>query len=116
MTRTRIVTLTGLLLALVLAGVVSYYASASPDGLDRVATDKGFDKGEKAHPLEESPVSGYSLRGVDDERVSGGLAGVAGVGVTFLAGGALALVLRRRNQDREGDGVHSDPGAAGGSG
>ena len=116
MTKTSIVVVTGLLLALVLAGVGSYYASGSPDGLNRVAIEEGFDKGERPHPLNESPLSGYSLRGVDDERVSGGLAGIAGVGVTFLVGGALAWVLRRRDHDRRSAGLPTDREAAGGPG
>lgn len=113
---TKVVVLAGLFMALVLAGVVSYYASASPDGLNRVAIDKGFDQGEKAHPLNNSPLSGYSLRGVDNERVSGGLAGVAGVGVTFLAGATLALVLRRRKADPTSARRGADEGADGGTG
>lgn len=95
--RTRAVVLIGLLVALVLAGGVSYYASRSPDGLNKVAVDKGFDKGEKKHALDDSPLSGYGTKGVDNDRLSGGLAGVAGVGLTFLIGGGLVLVVRRRN-------------------
>ena len=116
MTKTSIVVVTGLLLALVLAGVGSYYASGSPDGLNRVAIEEGFDEGEKPHPLNDSPLSGYSLRGVDDERVSGGLAGIAGVGVTFLAGGALVWILRRRDHDRGSAVRRTDREAAGGPG
>ncbi len=32
----------GLAVSLLLAGVVSYYASSSPDGLEKVAEDIGF--------------------------------------------------------------------------
>lgn len=97
--RTRIVVLAGLLVALFLAGGLSYYASSSPDGLNRVAIDEGFDKGEKDHALDDSPLSGYSLRGVDNERLSGGLAGILGVGLTFAVGSAIALAVRRRGAD-----------------
>ena len=113
---TKAVVLAGLVVALVLAGVVSFYASASPDGLNRVAIDKGFDAGEKPHALDHSPLSGYSLRGVDNERLSGGLAGIAGVGVTFLAAASLALVVRRRKADLTSVRKGPDDGAAGGSG
>lgn len=115
MTRTRIVVLTSLLVAMVLAGVVSHYASPAPDGLDRVAIDTGFDKSEKSHPLDDSPLSGYSVSGVDDERLSSGLAGVLGVAVTFLAVGALALALRRRDHDRAGAAPRADRDAGGGA-
>jgi hypothetical protein len=102
--RTQGVVLVGMLVALLLAGIVSYYASGSPDGLNRVAIDQGFDKGEKDHALDDSPVAGYALHGVDDERLSGGLAGVAGVGLTFLLGGGLALAVRRRSAGAAGGG------------
>jgi len=94
--RTKGFLLVGLLVALVLAGVASYYASNSPDGLNKVASDKGFDKAATDHAAGDSPLAGYSTKGVDNERVSGGLAGVAGVGLTFLIAGAVVLVVRRR--------------------
>jgi PDGLE domain len=89
--------LVGLLVALLLAGVASYYASNSPDGLNKVAADKGFDAGAKGHTADGSPLAGYSTKGVDDGRLSGGLAGVAGVGITFLIAGAVVLAVRRRD-------------------
>ncbi|CAA9235774.1 MAG: hypothetical protein AVDCRST_MAG41-1186 [uncultured Corynebacteriales bacterium] len=95
MTRTRGLLLGGLLLALLLAGVVSQFASGSPDGLEKVAEDKGFIATATDSDLADSPVADYAVRGVDDERVSGGLAGVLGVLATFAIGGALFLVVRR---------------------
>ncbi|WP_210156205.1 energy-coupling factor ABC transporter permease [Microbispora oryzae] len=89
----------GGLVALLLAGVVSFYASSAPDGLNKVAQDKGFNANEKAQPLENGPLAGYSVKGVSDERLSGGLAGVAGVGLTVLAGGGVFYVVRRRRRD-----------------
>jgi len=112
---TKAVVLAGVVVAMVLAGVVSFYASASPDGLNRVAIDKGFDAGEKPHDLDNSPLSGYSVRGVDNERLSGGLAGIAGVGMTFLAAAAVALIVRRRRADSASGRTGPDDGAPGGS-
>jgi hypothetical protein len=89
--------LVGLVVALFLAGIVSYYASNSPDGLNRVAIDKGFDKSQQSHASEGSPLAGYSTKGVDNERLSGGIAGVAGVAITLLIGSGLAHAVRRRN-------------------
>lgn len=94
--RTRGVVLVGMVVTLLLAGFGSYFASSSPDGLVRVATDKGLDKGERAHVLGDSPLAGYSVQGVRDARLSGGLAGVAGVGLTFLLVGGIAWGVRRR--------------------
>ena len=34
--------LAGILISLAIAGVLSYYASSSPDGLEKVAEDEGF--------------------------------------------------------------------------
>ena len=88
-----------LLVALVLAGVVSFYASSSPDGLNRVAEDQGFAHTEETHPSADGPLAGYETKAVDGDRLSGGLAGVAGVLVVLVVAGGLALVLRRRRED-----------------
>ncbi|WP_067817869.1 PDGLE domain-containing protein [Actinomadura kijaniata] len=85
-----------LLVAVVVAGLLSFYASSHPDGLTKVAEDKGFISQEKEHTLKDSPLSDYGVRGVGDERLSGGLAGVIGVGLTLAVGGGLFWVLRRR--------------------
>jgi cobalt/nickel transport protein len=85
-----------LLVALVVAGVVSFYASGDPDGLTKVAEDKGFAAQEKEHALKGSPLGDYGVEGVEDERLSGGLAGVIGVGLTAAIGGGLFWTVRRR--------------------
>jgi hypothetical protein len=86
----------GVLVALLLAGVLSLYASGSPDGLEKVAADQGFGSAAQDHRLADSPFAGYGTEGVAGERLSGGLAGVVGVGATLLAGGGLFLLIRRR--------------------
>ena len=73
----------GLVVAAVLAGIVSGFASSSPDGLERVAEDQGFIDQAEDHDLAGSPVADYGVRGVDDARLSTGLAGLLGVTVTF---------------------------------
>ncbi|MDX6742906.1 PDGLE domain-containing protein [Actinocorallia sp. A-T 12471] len=98
----RIVAAVGLAVALVLAGFVSYYASGSPDGLEKVAADKGFDAGAKDHAGAEWPLADYGVSGVENARLSGGLSGVIGVGVVLLAGGGLFWVLRRRPERGDG--------------
>ncbi|WP_327717598.1 energy-coupling factor ABC transporter permease [Streptomyces sp. NBC_00490] len=96
----RGVWLAGLATSLVLAGVVSFYASADPDGLEKVAADKGIDAKAKEHAAADSPLADYGVKDVDDARLSGGLAGVIGVGVTVVAGsGIFWAVRRRRTQD-----------------
>ena len=99
--RTRVLVLAGLLLALLLAGGVSYYASASPDGLERVAEDRGFADSAAEHDLADSPVADYSVRGLDDARLSGGLAGILGVVATLAVGGVLFRVVSGRRRDAD---------------
>lgn len=96
MTRQRTFFAAALLLALVLAGVVSSFASSSPDGLEKVAEDKGFIDTAQDHDLAGSPLADYGVAGVDNDRLSGGLAGIIGVGATLAVGGGVFLVLRRR--------------------
>ena len=61
-----------LVVALVLAGVVSYYAASSPDGLNRVAEDKGFSSTQKDHATSDNPLAGYDTKGIGNDRLSGG--------------------------------------------
>ncbi|WP_326766037.1 energy-coupling factor ABC transporter permease [Streptomyces sp. NBC_01591] len=87
---------TGLVTALVLAGFVSYYASANPDGLEKVAADQGIDKKTEEHAAKDSPLADYGVKDVSNARISGGLAGVIGVGATIVVGSGVFYVVRRR--------------------
>jgi PDGLE domain len=109
MKQNRVFLLSGLALALLLAAVASYYASSAPDGLVKVATDQGISSQAKPHALDDdSPFSGYGTQGVQNGRLSGGLAGAAGVALTFVLGAGLFLVLRRRDTSAAGS-VDPDP-------
>lgn len=94
--RTRVFVLAALVVAVILAGGVSYWASDSPDGLNRVAIDHGFDASQTQHGTSESPLAGYGTAGVDDPLLSGAVAGVVGVAVTFALAGAITFTVRRR--------------------
>ncbi|BDD72717.1 energy-coupling factor ABC transporter permease [Streptomyces violaceoruber] len=95
----RKVWITGLVASLVLAGFVSFYASADPDGLEKVASDKGIDEKAKEHANADSPLADYGVEDITNARVSGGLAGVIGVGVTVVAGSAVFWAVRRRRSE-----------------
>ena len=95
---TRTLLVVGLLVALLLAGVVSLWASASPDGLNRVAGDLGFSGAEQTSGAQDGPLAGYEVAGVDG-RWSGGLAGVIGCAVVLASTSALML-LRKRSAPR----------------
>ncbi|MBT2366834.1 energy-coupling factor ABC transporter permease [Streptomyces sp. ISL-10] len=99
----RKVWLTGLVTAFVLAGFVSFYASASPDGLEKVAADKGIDKTVEEHAAAGSPLADYGIEEIADARLSGGLAGVIGVGATVVAGTGVFYAVRRRRADGDRD-------------
>ncbi|MFC8989041.1 energy-coupling factor ABC transporter permease [Streptomyces sp. NPDC057115] len=100
----------GLVTSLLLAGFVSFYASADPDGLEKVATDHGIDEKAEEHATADSPLADYGVRDVSDERLSGGLAGVIGVGVTVVAGTGVFWVLRRR-RGTDASPTNTDTGA-----
>jgi cobalt/nickel transport protein len=99
----------GLLVALLLAGVVSNLASADPDGLDSAllrgctvdaqgTITGGTCPAQRArdHELADGPLADYGVRGIDDPRLSTGLSGAIGVLVTFALGGGLFWLIRRR--------------------
>ncbi|GGZ24516.1 hypothetical protein GCM10010387_17370 [Streptomyces inusitatus] len=97
----RRVRLAGLAAALVLAGGVSFYASASPDGLEKVAADHGIDAKVRDHPAAGSPLADYGVADLTDPRLSVGLAGVIGVGATAALGiGLFHLTTRNRRRRR----------------
>jgi cobalt/nickel transport protein len=93
----------GLLLALLVAGVGSFYASGHPDGLAYVAEKTGFLHTAEESPTAGSPLADYSTSGVDNARLSGGIAGVAGSLVVLALAGGLFMLLRRRGDDADLD-------------
>ncbi|MFK4066067.1 energy-coupling factor ABC transporter permease [Streptomyces sp. NPDC029674] len=107
---TRPVWIAGIVASLVLAGFVSFYASADPDGLEKVAHDKGIDKKAEEHATADSPLADYGVEDITDSRLSGGLAGVIGVGVTVVAGtGVFWALRRRRTSDASPAAVPAEP-------
>lgn len=106
--KTKTLIVTGFLLAVLIAGVASFYASGHPDGLEYVAEETGFlDKAEDS-PTADSPFADYGTKGVDNERLSGGLAGLVGVGTVALLAGGLFWGIRRRSPESEADRVSVD--------
>ena len=101
MSTRRLVTV-GLVLSVLVAGVLSTYASRHPDGLQHVAAGLGFASSEQASATSGSPLAGYAVQGVSDPRLSGGLAGVVGVLVVALVMGGLVLLVQRRASRQRG--------------
>ncbi len=94
--KTRTLVVVGVLVALLIAGVASYYASSAPDGLNRVAEDQGFASTERENPTADGPLADYRAKGVENDRLSTLVAGVGGSLVVLVLFGGLTLVLRRR--------------------
>src|SRR3712207_332304 len=93
---TRVFMALALPLAVGLPVAVRPFASASPDGLEKVADEKRFlDEGRLAAIQEGSPIPDYAFPGVENERVATGLAGFAGTLLVFGVGYGVALVARR---------------------
>lgn len=101
--RTGVFVLAGITVALVLAGFVSYHASANPDGLVSTAQEVGFGKtAAEEHAVGDSTFAGYTTEGVANGRLSGAIAGVVGVLITLAAGSLLFVAVRRRNPSAGG--------------
>jgi cobalt/nickel transport protein len=90
----------GFAVSLFLAGGISYYASSHPDGFEKAAGEIGFLDTAKESPLKDSPLAEYGVAGVENERISGGLAGVIGVGATAAISFAIFYGLRRFNKSK----------------
>jgi cobalt/nickel transport protein len=90
----------GFAASLVFAGGVSFYASSHPDGFEKSAGEIGFLDTAKESPLKDSPLAEYGVAGVENERLSGGLAGVIGVGVTAGVSFLIFYGLRRFNKQK----------------
>jgi cobalt/nickel transport protein len=88
----------GLLVSLFLAGVLSFYASSHPDGLEKVAEDIGFIETAKDPATAGSALADYGVEGIDNERASVGVAGVIGVVATGVVATSFFMYLGKRKK------------------
>jgi cobalt/nickel transport protein len=84
----------GLAAALAVGALLSLAASPHPDGLERVAEDKGFLQKAAPEPLLHSPLPDYLFPGIADERLATGLAGFLGTLVLFAVGWGVGWAVR----------------------
>ncbi|MHA1572601.1 MAG: PDGLE domain-containing protein [Alphaproteobacteria bacterium] len=88
--------LIGLVIAVGLGTLASPFASSSPDGLEKVAADKGFArKSEGAPAWKWAPVPDYAMPGLKREAAATALAGLLGTVVVFALAYGLARLLAR---------------------
>lgn len=90
--------LAGIFVSLAVAGVVSYYASSDPDGLERVAEDEGFLETAKDSANAGTPLADYGVAGIENERLSVGLSGVIGVFITLLVAAFIFKAIAKRGK------------------
>ncbi|MCK9495436.1 MAG: PDGLE domain-containing protein [Dehalococcoidia bacterium] len=96
MTKRNSLILVGLLIAGVVAVSSAWLASSHPDGLERVAEDKGFIDTAEDPGYEILPD--YTIPGIDGE-ISTALAGIVGVAIMLGVGLGAGYLLRRRSED-----------------
>jgi cobalt/nickel transport protein len=87
----------GFVASLFLAGIVSFYASSQPDGLEKVAQDIGFIETAEDHTYADGALADYGVKGVENARISTGLAGVIGVVATGVVSTGLFMLVRRKS-------------------
>jgi cobalt/nickel transport protein len=83
--------------SLLIAGVLSYFASSAPDGLDKTVQDTGIAAHAQAHPLAGGTFANYAFGG--DGRFTG-LAGALGVVVVLALSFGLFWFLRKKSDAR----------------
>jgi len=88
--------ITGFVIALVLAGVISIFASSWPDGLEKVAEKLNFlEKGE-GEPALTSPIPDYAMPGVGNEKLATSVAGIIGTLIVFGFSYGIAMLIKQR--------------------
>ena len=85
----------GLIIALVLAGVVSLFASSFPDGLERVAIDHDFIELGEGNEVMHSPMPDYIVPGISNETLAASLAGLIGTLMMFGLVYGIGKALKR---------------------
>lgn len=101
--RTRRLFLVGLLAALLLAGVVSQFASDEPDGLEYVAEQEGFADRAEEHDLADAPLADYGEGLTGSRGLDTAVAGLLGVLITLAVGWGVFWLARRTRRD------HTEP-------
>ncbi len=91
----------GLGIALLLALFLSPFASSSPDGLNKVAENKGFHKGDQAPLWKYAPLSNYGIAGIRDRKRSTAISGALGTLAIFSIALGVGKLLRRPGGKKE---------------
>lgn len=98
--RTAQVLVVGLVLALVMAAILSPFASQKPDGLDATLENVLRFNAEEAKPAISSPFPEYKIPGLEKLGIAGSVAGALGTVVVFGVALALAWAWPRRSSSQ----------------
>lgn len=79
-----------------LVAIISPLASPSPDGLEKVAEDKGFIESAQDSPY--SVIADYVFPGIENEALATILAGIIGTMLVFGAVYGVSRLLRLRTR------------------
>ncbi|MDI6892399.1 MAG: PDGLE domain-containing protein [Actinomycetota bacterium] len=90
-----------LLVSLFLAIFISPFASSHPDGLEKVAENKGFlERGEEWAAWKSSPIPDYAVPGLRGDALATGAAGLVGTVAVFLIGYGLASIIKPKSVEQ----------------
>ena len=80
------------------AGVLSGFASSHPDGLESIASASGFAADARESVTAGSPLADYAVAGWGGSRMSGAAAGIAGCLLVFLT---VTGITRQRGSETQ---------------
>lgn len=88
--------LTPIISVLLVAGLLSLFASAWPDGLEKVADNMGFiDLSEQVRVIVPTPLADYGIEGVG--KIGTSIAGLLGATACFVVAFGIAKVIKPKN-------------------
>lgn len=88
----------GLAIACILGIFLSPFASSSPDGLERVAEDKGFLHKGEGKEVFKAIIPDYIFPGIKHQRLATSLASLVGTIFTFAIAYGLGWVIKRKSR------------------
>ncbi|MCU0542017.1 MAG: energy-coupling factor ABC transporter permease [Oscillatoriaceae cyanobacterium Prado104] len=82
---------------LLIAGVLSLFASSWPDGLDSVAEKYGFKDKEATIVENPTPLADYSVKGLEEQPIGTSIAGLFGSAASFGAAFGIAQLVKPKD-------------------
>ncbi len=89
--------LIGLAVTIIVAAIISPFASSSPDGLEWVAERIGFAEHAAEVAIVESPLPDYQMPHIEREGFATAAAGIIGVALVALALYGVGRIVRHRS-------------------